>query len=251
LSTEISREKKIEDLVSNRNIRKFSDGNVMEKKPKDHILAIIKAGVSAVPIVGGSVASLIGDYIPTATQKSVEKGIDILKSRLEELGDRIDAEYVDKDEFSELFKTCYLIMVKTHQEKKLQGVAELIANILLKKNDPNKLSYTEIDHFVRCLDALSIGAIEALGHIVVVARTIQRSKIGKENVRINFSGLHNRLPDMNPELLMGLLGELNSFHLVYVTPTPTIRTANHANCPIELPPMGFRFAVYILNTKLK
>lgn len=221
----------------------------MGKKPQDHILAIVKAGVSAVPVFGGSIASLIGDYIPTATQKSVEESINFLKTQLEQLGDRVDAEYIDKDEFSELFKSCYLIMIKTHQDKKLQGAAKLIANILLKKGDPDKLSYTELDHFVQCLDSLSIGAIEVLGHVVTVANNIERKKVGKENVRISFSNINKRLPDIEADLLMGLLGELNSFNLVYVNVTPSVRMANYATCPIELPPIGVRFAGYILGLR--
>jgi len=88
------------------------------KEPRDHILAVCKAGISAVPVVGGPIASLIGDYIPTATQKIVRESIDMLGKRLEELGDRVDAEYVNKDEFAELFKSCYLILIRTHQEEK-------------------------------------------------------------------------------------------------------------------------------------
>jgi hypothetical protein len=40
------------------------------KSKTDHVLAVFKAGLNAVPVVvGGSVASLIGDYEPTSTQK--------------------------------------------------------------------------------------------------------------------------------------------------------------------------------------
>jgi hypothetical protein len=45
----------------------------MKKTAGDHALAVIKAGLNAVPVVGGSIASLIGDYIPTATQKTIER----------------------------------------------------------------------------------------------------------------------------------------------------------------------------------
>ena len=46
----------------------------MVAKPKtEHALALIKAGISTVPIVGGAIGSLIGDYVPTATQKSIDQ----------------------------------------------------------------------------------------------------------------------------------------------------------------------------------
>ena len=227
-------------------IENLYENGVMGKEPRDHVLAVVKAGVSAVPVVGGTIASLIGDYIPTATEKTIRESIDLLGKRLEEFGDRIDDECVNKDEFSELFKSCYLIIVRTHQEEKIRGSVELICNILLKKDDADKLNYTEIDHFVRCLDMLSKGAIEVLGHIVAVAQSMSRERVGVENVRMNFADVRNRTTDMEPDLLMGLLGELNSFHLVHVTVTPGVRTANYANCPIELPPIGVRFTRHIL-----
>lgn len=218
----------------------------MKKEPKDHALALVKAGVSAVPIVGGTIASLIGDYIPTATQESIDKSIGILKARLEILGNRIDTECIKKDEFSELFKTCYLIMVRTHQEKKLQGAAELIANILLKEGDSDKLSYTELDHFARCLDALSIGAIQVLGHCVDLAKKRKGTTSDNKNIRFNFTDIHRCVTHMPVDLIMGLLEELNSFHLIHLTGAPSARTPSYGNYPIEVPPIGFRFATYIL-----
>ena len=218
----------------------------MAKEPRDHILAVCKAGISAVPFVGGSIASLIGDYIPTATERTISDSINMLKKRLEELGDRVDADCVNKDEFSELFKSCYLIIIRTHQQKKIQGAVELICNILLKKDDSDKLNYTEIDHFARCLDALSVGAIEVLGHVIAAAHAMKRGSAGKENVRMSFADIISRVSTVEADLLMGLLGELNSFHLIFVNPTPGIRMANYHLSPVELPPIGARFAQYIL-----
>jgi len=221
----------------------------VEKEARDHILAVCKAGLSTVPIVGGAIASLIGDYIPTATQKIVRESIDMLGKRLEDLGDRVDAEYVNKDEFAELFKSCYLVLIRTHQEEKIRGAVELICNILLKKGDADKLDYTELDHFVRCLEGLSIGAIEVLGHVVAVAGAMNRERVGKENVQMSFADIQNRLPQIKPDLLMGLLGELNSFYLVFVNPTPGVRTVSYQNIPVELPSIGAQFAKYILQIR--
>ena len=57
----------------------------MGKEASDHALAAIKASISLVPYVGGAIASLIGDYVPSATQRSLNAAIAELKSRLEEL----------------------------------------------------------------------------------------------------------------------------------------------------------------------
>jgi hypothetical protein len=75
----------------------------IRKSASDHILAVVKAGINAVPLVGGPLASLIGDYVPTSTQRAVEKTVELLGEQLSSLEGRIDVEQVDKEEFSELF----------------------------------------------------------------------------------------------------------------------------------------------------
>jgi len=221
--------------------------NVIKKRTSDHVLSLIKAGVAAVPYIGGPIASLIGDYIPTATQRAIESTIQHFKQRLENLESRIDPESINKDEFAELFKSCYLIMVRSQKEERLIAVSNLMSNILLKEGDPDKLKYTELDHFVRCLDAISIGAINVLGCVYKQAQLRDKEKFGKENVRLDFRDIYNHIEDnITPDLLMGLLEELNTFHLVHLTGAPTARLPNYANYPLEFPPIGVRFATHVL-----
>ncbi len=221
----------------------------MAKTKSDHALAVVKAAVSAIPGVGGSLASLIGDYIPSSTERSIERTLEMLQERLERLEERVDTEGLNKDEFSELFKSCYLIIVRTHQESKLRAAANLITNILLKPGDPVKLSYTVLDHFVRCLDALSIGAIETLGKALSIAERDRDKNSLKESIRINFEDLQRDSPETEPALLMGLVGELNSFNLVHLSGAPSVRTPDYANYPIEFTPLGGQFVKYILEAE--
>ena len=217
---------------------------MMQKTKGDHLLALAKAGLSAVPYVGGPLASLIADYIPTHTQRSIERFLAELAIRLEQLEGRLDPANVDKDEFAELFKSCYLVVVRTHQGEKLRAVAGLLSNVLLREDDPLRLSYTELDHFSRCLDGLSIGAIQVLVEAYYLGQALRRP--GVEEPRFNFEDLGERLPRMSPELLMGLVGELNAMNLVHLAGVPGIRTTHYGNYPVELTALGIRFVGHIL-----
>jgi len=217
-----------------------------KKTKPDHALAIIKAGVSAVPYIGGAIASLIGDYVPSATQRSIETAIEILKQKLEQISDRINPDTVNKDEFAELFKSCYLSIVRTQQRQKLNAAANLLANILLRDGDPEKLPYTELDHFARCLETLSIGAIEVLGHTVNLARKSKPEQYRVDPFRFDFEQLQDRMPKTDAFLLMGLVGELNSANLIHLAGAPTIATPAYANYPIQLTPLGVRFCERLL-----
>ena len=221
----------------------------MKKTKLEHALALFKAGISTVPWIGGAIASLIADYIPSSTQRSIETAIELLKHKLEQREDRIDLNDINKDEFAELFKSCYLTIVRTHQRSKLNAATSLISNILLKKGDPEKLSYTEIDHFVRCLDSLSIGAIQVLGHAVEIARQAAGENIESQSIRMDFGQLQSKMPDTEPSLLMGLIRELDSMNLLHFPGPPAIRTRDYSNYSFELTPIGARFVLRLLKDR--
>jgi hypothetical protein len=55
------------------------------------------------------------------------------------------------------------------------------------------------------------------------------------------------MPQISPHLLMGLVSELNAMNLVHIPGPPAIRTANYANYPVELTPLGTRFVTRLLS----
>ncbi len=209
----------------------------------DHALAILKAGLNAVPIVGGSIASLIGDYIPSSTQRALQAAVEELKERLAKLENRIDAESVDREQFAELFKSSYLILVRTHDPRRRHAVVALITNALLRDGDSEKLPFTELDHFVRCLEILSTGALDVVKQAVSMARERRSSHLDKRSFRFSFGDLETRFSDTDEHLLLGLVGELNAVNLIHQLAIPTVRhEANlYGNYPLELTPLGARF----------
>jgi hypothetical protein len=220
----------------------------MPKQPSEHALAIIKASLSGVPVVGGSIASLVSDYIPTATQRSIDEALRQLAKKLQELQDRLDVDAVDKDEFSELFKSSYLLLLRSHQKEKTDAALALIINLLLEEGDEDKLCYTELDHFARCLDLLSIGALQVLRTIFgIYKQIVSKPEPFRERSHLTFGGLQSNLPDLGPSLMMGLLSELAALNLVYLPPAPAIRTAGNSNQQIEMTALGVRFINNLLS----
>ena len=49
---------------------------------QDHALAAAKAALNFVPVVGGSIASLISDYVPTAQQRAQAVACEALNQKL-------------------------------------------------------------------------------------------------------------------------------------------------------------------------
>ena len=225
----------------------------MSKKTSDHALAIIKAGISAILTFGGPIASLIGDYVPTATEKSIKHAIEILKVKIEELGDRIDPDAVNKDQFAELFKSCYLIIVRTHQKEKLNAAAALLANILLRDEDPEKMSYSEIDHYAKCLDGLSVGAIETIGNCVAYIKEHYGEVPKGDTFPLNFCDIQERMPDTDPALLMGLVGELDTFNLIHKLGDEGLhlKRTDYESYQLWLTSLGIHFVIHLLEIEIE
>jgi hypothetical protein len=52
---------------------------------------------------------------------------------------------------------------------------------------------------------------------------------------------------MNVELVMGLVGELNSMNLLHMTGAPTVTTEDYGNYPVKLTPLGTKFVLRLLS----
>lgn len=203
-----------------------------KKSPVDHVVNSIKAICATIP-GGGGIATLIDDYIPKSTEKALYVFVSELKDRIAGLENRVEIGSMDEDEFAELFKSCYVGVIKTTQEEKLKVFAAIFANIMLKQGDPDKAPYSELDHIVRAMDSLSIGAL----HVMV---EVYRRCSNNRRSRTDFANISSSFSDMPPSLLMGLVTELNSQHLVQIT-VPTVRLENYANYALELTDLGRNF----------
>ena len=150
------------------------------------------------------------------------------------LENKIDLGAVNKDEFAEMFKSCYIGIVRTTQEDKIRIFSKMFANIILKESEPEKLPYTELDHLVRALNNISIGALHTL---IIIYQDIKTRK----NMRFNFSGIQSKDPEQDSALLMGLLNELNSVNLIHMIGVPSVRTPDYGNYSMEFTQLGRRF----------
>jgi hypothetical protein len=210
----------------------------------DHGIAAAKALLNAIPVVGGSLASLVGDYIPTSTELARENAIALLQEKLVALGDRIDVEAVDKEDFAELFRLYYHIISQTNREEKLHAAGSVLSNLLLRPGDPQKCSYQELDHLMRCIDALSIGAISVLGAVYIAD-----PEQNPPGAIITFPRLTPLFPQFDSSLLLSLASELRGLNLVWIRDGgPAL--PNDAHVQIGLTPVGRRFLKRFIEGRL-
>lgn len=225
------------------------------RKPTDHIINSVKALLATVPFTGG-IASVIADYVPKSTERAVWKAIEYLNARLDALGNRIDRNTVDEDEFSDSIKSFLRLSQRSSQDEKLKAAANILANIMLKDGDPDKLSYSELDHFSRCVESLSIGALRVLGECYSFAKRHPLNKTA-EGFRVNSGELIRQIEEQSPDLIMSLVTELDSWNLVqdgsrqsFARTYAEIRGMSYcSNIPLHLTRMGIKFVEHILRVE--
>ena len=79
-----------------------------------------------------------------------------------------------------------------------------------------------------------------------LAERDRREHTARKRGWFNFDVLQGRLPNKSPDLLMGLVGELNAMNLVHLPGVPQTRMEGYGNYPIEMTSLGVDFVVRLL-----
>jgi hypothetical protein len=151
------------------------------------------------------------EYERDAYEESARLAGELLEKKLIELRERIDLECLQRVEVIDLIKRCTVMAEQTHYREKLVAAANILGNAVLRDADPAKRPYEELDHFARCVEVLSIGAI----------RTFQ-----KVMIRGSHPGLGVILPNCTREMCGSSLGH---FVLTWMAITPTCSWASLVN----------------------
>ena len=105
-------------------------------------------------------------------------------------------------------------------------------------------SYEELDHLIRCIDALSIGAIAVLG----AARTTAATSGQGTQRSFQFGQLRTSFQEFEPSLLMSLVSELRALNLVRIQ-EGGIRMPDYGDLLVEVTPIGLRLVEQFIEGK--
>lgn len=122
-----------------------------KQTPKDHFINALKAIVSAYPYGGGSVASLISDYIPKSREQRTVDFMTKVSEKLEQLQDKVDQDYIKSQEFEYLFQKAWRVAVEHYQSEKIAGFRAILLNSAIGKN----ATADDRDLFINILNGLT------------------------------------------------------------------------------------------------
>ena len=108
----------------------------------------VKALISAVPTLGGPISTIIGDIQSIRKEKRVLEFINGLREDLHNFSDRVNAEFVSKEDFLDIFEQTARKIVMTRQEAKRTAFRHILSNAILSSD----VSYDEVEEFLSLVE---------------------------------------------------------------------------------------------------
>ncbi len=128
-------------------IRKIDETHVGEP-----IISGVKALVAAIPFVGGSLNSLMNDYIPDFKHERLKKIVEKIGNDVDEIKDSLNEEYIKTEEFAYYFEITLKRSLEEFNEEKIRYyIGFLIGNLDRNKQSNND----EKDFYLKLIEKLT------------------------------------------------------------------------------------------------
>lgn len=128
-----------------------------DKDINPHLRAVGAAAISAIPVLGGPIATLIQEYIPTTLQRRQAELLDSLSQEFKRLENRIDEAKFKSESFNLTFiKTVKLMLVELNSEK-MEAFKAIILNDAISSGED-----FEKEYFIGITDSLTGNHIRLL-----------------------------------------------------------------------------------------
>jgi len=180
----------------------------LEKTPSsNHIVNVVKAAISGIPIIGGPISSLVNDYIPNKKLKRLLDFTKQLSENIERFKDEIDEEFVKTDEFAYLFEQTYKLVLENYQKEKLDSLMALLVNSLRGRD----LKADTMEYYLKKIETLSPLHLGMLRFLSFPVDCFAEIGIKPEDVKdYNFSRtLQAYFRDVPLDVLKGVFGDIH------------------------------------------
>jgi hypothetical protein len=143
----------------------------LDKTSGSDILATaFRAAVDAIPIVGGSLSTLVDQMIPDWKLKRLLTFVAELALDIESLQDKLDKDYIKTEEFGYIFEQTFRAVLQEHQNEKLQALKNVLLNSMVRK-DVNQEMKEYMLNTLRKLDSIHMRFIGLLDNPAAYYKT--------------------------------------------------------------------------------
>ncbi len=130
-------------------VKRFEEA--VRNEPHSHFRSLLVAVINAIPYVGGTLGSLLDDYIPNSKQERILSFIKDISVETEKLKNRLELGKIETDSFAYIFEKSLRSVGLDYQKDKVEAYKSIILNSLL----PNAKSDEIREYFLNLVDSLT------------------------------------------------------------------------------------------------
>lgn len=174
------------------------------------ILNIFKAVLSTTPLTGG-ISSLITDYIPSSRFLRLEQFAERVAKDLKDVAARVDAGYVNTDEFAFIFERSFRGAAENYQREKLDAFRGILVNAAVR----NDVKQEEKEYFLVLVNNLSVLHLRILRFMAEPRAYLVELQIDERRVHGGFSDMFGQvIPGIDPKIIESAFGDLYQLGLL-------------------------------------
>lgn len=170
----------------------------------------LKAIISCVPYVGGSVASILGDYYSDRKEKRYIEFLESFKDEICEKQGLLIRDYIDSEDFLDVFENILRDIMNTRTEEKRTMLRNLLVNSCTVPNT----TYERTEEFQHLIDVLSPTSLVILS-VFYSFRYIKMDG-EKESIETIWNEIRSatNTPEDMDSVLLDYIGELETRCLI-------------------------------------
>jgi len=197
-------------------IIKRAKDEIKSTSPSEHIFNLMTAALASLPI-GASIGSLLKDYIPSAKFKRIEDFAKQLGEDLKRLSDKIDQDYITRDEFAYMFEQAFRGVSQNYHKDKIEAFRGVLLNSAIRQD----IKQEEKEFYLSLVNSLSVLHIRILKFLADPRSYVQEQKMDPNSLQGGFSDIFRKLmPEMDLSILESSFGDL--FQLGFINTDKSI-----------------------------
>jgi hypothetical protein len=174
----------------------------------------LRAVIAMIPFVGGAFSTLATELIPNWKLQRLNRFVAALKVDLEALGNRIDIQYLKKEEFGYILEKTFRAVVLNYQDEKLGALRNVLLNSMVRTDIKQDVKEYLL-HLTESLDTLHMRFLALLRN----PSEYYRNKQLQDNPHGSMmTELRKCFPELADGTMRAVWNDLYNYGIVSVTP---------------------------------
>ena len=160
------------------NIQKKLEEKIANSPLTEKSIAIF-SGLVGLTKYGAPFSALINNFMPNARLLRLEKFVNEIANKLENLDEEVQIHYLQTDEFAFIFEKCIKSVIENYQEEKIEAFKSIFINSIVSQ----KITQEEKEFFLNLTNQLTVTHIKILDLQFSPDAYLRKNKIERSSLK--------------------------------------------------------------------